>query len=700
MKTNTLSTHCSTGIRNRLVFVVLVALLTLPGLKGYGQGTETFPAGSFIVNMGVLPQTVGNALKPYGMVYDLVINYGIPIRWIIDTNKVKDGIDFTYAGIDYRGGPFIIPGIYRDATIDARIAYWQTQGVVGVTTTSPLTVPVFKTITVSSAPRWTLDKQSGSIVAGYFVNAGIPASAHGGASSNDWKLPAELNECDDVFAMPHADPKWATHQNLLAWNRDHKGSIWTACHSGSALELMFNPANPSEQTNFLSLKTGNAGGAGPWASPNNSLIIWGSHSNGTPPYQYFRPGDPVMQFMGIMDGAMLNGSEQIYIPVQLPGAGWRPSTVIGILDPDHPQATLYHPTTAPQYAASPLMYGYAYGDTTRGMVMYEAGHSHNKAQLAPNIAAQRAFFNFSLLAAKEKEPDPEVNLQITNIYSGTTNNLSFTLQGNRDISEFNTILWTSTCGGTFTPNDQVNTVFVAPVVSTNTNCIITITLTDGCNRIYKSSTGVVIECSITLTSQVVNPCFTTPGGGAIVVNVGNAAGPYNYSWTRTGGGLRQRHWCRLTVYHFGAECRQLYCHRHLEWWQRVYRQLFDSALIVARDFGYGHTHTGDLQRSLYGQHQHCCEWGHPRVHLQLVRSRRIHLHGAEPQWTRGRHLQPDGDRQQGLHGHRIGCGDAARSHCDHAHNHHSELLWVKQRADLAGGHRRNFAIYLFVEQWQ
>jgi hypothetical protein len=457
------------GYKNLAVATAFVAALFFSGIKGYGQALETFPAGAFIVNMGVLPQTVGNALKPYGMVYDLVINYGIPIRWIIDTNKVKDGIDFSYAGIDYRGGPFIIPAIYRNATIDARITYWQGQGVVGVTTTSPLTVPVYKTITVSTAPRWTLDKQSGKIVAKFFVNAGIPASAHGGADQSGWKNPADLDECDDVFAMPHADPIWSTHQNLLAWNLDHKGSIWTGCHSGSAIELMFNPANPSQQTNFLSLKTGNAGGAGPYASPNNSLIIWGSHSNGTPPYQYFWPGDPVMQFMGIMDGAMLNGSEQIYIPVQQPNAGWRPTTYVGILDPDHPQAPWYIPTTAPQYAASVLMYGYGFGDTARGMVMYEAGHDLNKALLATNIAAQRAFFNFSLLAAKEKEPDPEVNLQISNIYSGTTNNLSFTLQGNRDISEFNTILWTSTCGGTFSPNNTTSTVFTAPAVSTPTN---------------------------------------------------------------------------------------------------------------------------------------------------------------------------------------------------------------------------------------
>ena len=40
-------------------------------------------SGSIIVDMGVLPQTFGNGLKPYGLVYDLVRNYNVPIKWII-----------------------------------------------------------------------------------------------------------------------------------------------------------------------------------------------------------------------------------------------------------------------------------------------------------------------------------------------------------------------------------------------------------------------------------------------------------------------------------------------------------------------------------------------------------------------------------------------------------------------------------------
>ncbi len=38
---------------------------------------ETIGTGSFIINMGVTPQTINNGLKPYGLVYDLLKNYKI-----------------------------------------------------------------------------------------------------------------------------------------------------------------------------------------------------------------------------------------------------------------------------------------------------------------------------------------------------------------------------------------------------------------------------------------------------------------------------------------------------------------------------------------------------------------------------------------------------------------------------------------------
>jgi hypothetical protein len=101
--------------------------------------------------------------------------------------------------------------------------------------------------------------------------------------------------------MPHADPTWSTHNNLITFN-NNGGFIWAGCHAVSVLENLYNPAtgNPTPTMNFLS---------------TTGLVPFGSHSNGTPPYTYTAPGtganqggDPVMQFLGDLDDATLNGS--------------------------------------------------------------------------------------------------------------------------------------------------------------------------------------------------------------------------------------------------------------------------------------------------------------------------------------------------------------------------------------------------------
>ena len=145
--------HSLKNFSKKVVFTA--ALLMFFIFSVYSQ-TTTIQPGSFIINMGVVPQTVGNGLKPYGMIYDLILNNKIPIQWIIESGKVKDGVDFTYNGVDYKGGPFIIPAEYRTAAVNAKIVSWQGQGVVGVTTTSPIDVPLAMTLNVSSVPRLSL----------------------------------------------------------------------------------------------------------------------------------------------------------------------------------------------------------------------------------------------------------------------------------------------------------------------------------------------------------------------------------------------------------------------------------------------------------------------------------------------------------------------------------------------------------------
>lgn len=505
----------------------LSAMLLMPALLK--AQNISIPSGSFIIDMGVVPQTVGNALKPYGLVYHVIMEHGIPVQWIIDPVKIKDGIDFSYNGRDFKGGPFIIEAPYRTTDVNAEITSWQGQGVIGYTTTSPISVPLFKTLTVSSAPRWTLDKQNGSLAVPYFTNAGIPSSAYGGSSASNWKDPVELNCCDDIFVMPHADPTWATHGSLLTWNLSCKGAIWLGCHAGSALEDMFNPANPSQQTNFLTEKSGTATGPGPYCE--NALVLWTNHGDGVPPYTYESGGDPIMQFMGTMDAATQNGSEQIFVPSS---GGWRSTTFFGGFDPDYPQT--YGGSTEIKYRAAVLAYGRGFGDPSRGMVMMESAHSYNKATQPANVAAQRAFFNFAFVAAKTTAPDPGFEVSFETLISGTDEPLSFKVTLPRTIEEFD-IQWSSSCGGIFSPDNAREVSFAVPQVSAPSTCIITIELTEKsiCGRVYKYSTFVSIVCDLRVTTAVAPACYGLTNG-SIGMTIAGGPPPYNWTWNKTGGG--------------------------------------------------------------------------------------------------------------------------------------------------------------------
>src|SRR4051812_44828196 len=65
------------------------------GLRPYLEALESrvapvtgmFSAGSYVIDMGQPTQTVGNALKPYGLVYDMVTNFKVPVNWAINPNK-------------------------------------------------------------------------------------------------------------------------------------------------------------------------------------------------------------------------------------------------------------------------------------------------------------------------------------------------------------------------------------------------------------------------------------------------------------------------------------------------------------------------------------------------------------------------------------------------------------------------------------
>ena len=359
---------------------------------------KTYSAGAYIIDMGQPTQTIANGLKPYGMVYEL-IKAGIPVDWAIEPSKAKDGIDFnavTSANGNkaYKGGSFIIDAANISAA-NTIITKWKALSVVvdGPTTAS-FTAPVYKTLTIW--PRAFLDAQNDPLITLYYNNAGVPINSYV-LNSDPTMLPqcGSANGTQDVYILPHADPNdpkvWSpAYVTALQNFINNGGAMWAGCHAVSAMENI-------PGCNFLS---------------NNGLVLWGAHGDGTPPYTYLNPADPIMQFIGILDAAITNGSERIYVPG---ASGWRASTKIAVYDPGYTNASITYPTNA-----GVIVYGPAFG--TKGLVMYEAGHSLNGTN-PEAVAAQRAFFNFLLLAGGQPQTNvspPSLSNQTTTICSGNT----------------------------------------------------------------------------------------------------------------------------------------------------------------------------------------------------------------------------------------------------------------------------------------
>src|SRR5256885_547641 len=109
------------------------------------------------------------------------------------------------------------------------------------------------------------------------------------------------------------------------------------------------------------------------------------------------------------------------MPIKTTSA-WRPNTKIGCYDPT--QQNVPNLSDGP---AAINVYGRAFNDTTRGWVMYEAGHNIGGTGTA-NIAAQREFFNYCFLVSVDKTPSCVLSNMPPVIINGNTqyNNLTAT----------------------------------------------------------------------------------------------------------------------------------------------------------------------------------------------------------------------------------------------------------------------------------
>ena len=471
-------------MKKSIIYICIVLTAYLSNAQ-----TKSIPAGSVILDMGVVPQTEENALLPYGLVYTLIKNFDTPVIWSINTSKAKDGIDFTVDGKDFKGGPFIIESTYLTQSVLDEIAIWVADGVVTHTTLSNVIIPLHKELEFFA--NWVLDTDNGDIAEPYIQAAGIPISAY------RTSLPTGLTNCDDLFILPHADPTWTNHgESLFTWNAPttepggHAGWIWAGCHAVSVLEGLVDPNNNTRRTNFLSVDPTTA----PPAVPTSyGLINFGNHADasGSTPYQSAYPGDPFMQFMGLTDNAHSGGSEQIFLPSNT--GGWRSTTKIGAWDSN--QINVLN-NNSPGEAAL-IAFGPGMGDTSRGYIMYEGGHRLDNGTEAENVAAIRAFMNFSFDAPTGQVPTIlENSSPPTSIAGGQY--IDFDVTGTIPGGGTPTYTWTTSCGtATFDDNTIATPRLTFTTPLSNESCLVTVTVEDSCGRSSISSWNITVTAGPT-----------------------------------------------------------------------------------------------------------------------------------------------------------------------------------------------------------
>jgi uncharacterized repeat protein (TIGR01451 family) len=440
---------------------------------------KTFEAGACIVDLGIT-SSYNAGLKPYGLVYDLVKNYDIPVYWAINPDKSfvsatskEDQVDFSVNGVDYRTGAFIISKEFKDLPIvDSIINDW-------VTKNSGLTVrcslPAFNAPIhgkIAGLSNCALDSDNGSLaVSAFFANnrAGITQFYNASDPDNSpyyIKTPLQLSPCDDIYIMPHADPdKWNT-ATQTAFNTfiDSSGWLYGACHAPSSLETLYNGGAGLRLLSTNGINTSSKSGSK-------------SYSYGLISGQYYdnMASDPYLQFMGITSPALSGGSQEIYPPLS---GGWRTTTTVAMWQTNHPANIGTYPTGV----AAALVYGRAFGNPNLGMVLYQGSHTFASGSIAENIGAARVLGNLWLDNGIEMAPRISPQFTLDNTYlAGGQVELPIGISSKKNAS-LQSVEWTSSCGGVFQLTDSLSPLFTFPNVSSESTCIITVKVVDVCGR--------------------------------------------------------------------------------------------------------------------------------------------------------------------------------------------------------------------------
>ncbi|NNK90232.1 MAG: hypothetical protein HKO89_06445, partial [Saprospiraceae bacterium] len=441
--------------------------------------SNSYSAGSAIINMSVMPQTYENGLLPYGLIYELA-GLQIPVDWVIKRAKKLNDIDFSIDGIEFRSGAFIIRREFMDNDRSVRplLSEWEAKGVVIHFASTDFNAPLYKTI--RSFPKVIIDGNNAQLIENAFYNrSDIPAEAYSKG------LPSDLGSCEQLYVLTHGDPHtWNLDEvSILKNYLENGGSIWVGCHAVSAFETYTNSSMEDACISDLNLLSNS--GMIPWSNSNSCSIEKHNNSNNTPfAYDSLRGSLPVFQFMGRMDKAYQAGSEQIMMPNP---DGWRSTTQLLVTDTMHSQVLANGGALSPGPAAL-VAYGPAYGDIELGKVLYQTSHNIATGDEQEDVAAARLFGNF-LLESSGSGNTLEVCSSV--VTEEVSCGIEYVLDAEVKSSTPFISNWNSNCSGIIINPDSLRARYI-PVDSESGDCIIRLTVSNDCNHIDYIAHNIVL----------------------------------------------------------------------------------------------------------------------------------------------------------------------------------------------------------------
>ncbi|RLD26423.1 MAG: hypothetical protein DRI75_11750, partial [Bacteroidetes bacterium] len=562
----------------------------------YAQTTPTnFNAGAVVIDMGIVPQTINNGLRPYGLIQELVSVHEIPVYWIIDDSKSYvsgaakvDQADLTITGTvgsnpastgittDLKSGPFLIPSEFvplAQAVIESWIAtstgagtnkltvYWNLDAI----TDAPVhgVITYFPNVTLYPIGGDPLSAVPTDMETAFYTPAGI-------VDGFTKKAPDELGSCDLIYVLSHhTDPDTDWSQDDINTFYDFildGGNSWLGCHDVSLTENVLtttsdagNPTRGVNQLNFLS-NGGllpyndllNVSTNYPWlsafADAGDDILMhtnWFDSSNIL--YDITTAPNPLMQFMGENHEAMNGNSEHIFVPLADSGGsegGWRSTTTVSVYDPTNSQI----PTRSPGRAGV-VVYGPAYGNTDYGTLLYQGSHISSGNEVGDwdpeHIGELRLFANFLLESALEVTPEISIpELPFAPDECGATcvtvnavvDNIPH--PNNTYFWEYEVLSGTTTAPVTFAPNNTASTTICFPQNVGEVIFKVTLTFTStpdgGCdNPITSKYISVVTVNEATTANAGTNQTLNC--GMTSTVMSATSTGGYTGTWTIVSG---------------------------------------------------------------------------------------------------------------------------------------------------------------------